>query len=817
MGKKQTGGSRPRPQKSSHRFNIESSRYLVPLSFLFLFLALVFLFSDFVFSDKMLHGSDVLQAGYFYRSFLVDYFKEHLAVPSWNPYIFGGMPYIEAFHGDIFYPLSAIKLIGSLDRMLGWNLFWHILLAGLFMYFCGRQFRLSKTAALVAAASYMFSGYLISLVAPGHDGKIFVTALFPLAMLFLNRGFEKRPILNFSLLGLSIGLMILTPHPQMSYFSLWALCLYMMYRLVFLYRERRSIGPLISKASFTAGAVVIGLMLSAIQFFPGYTYTNQFSPRADTKRGWEWATSWSMHEEEAFSLVIPEFSGSVSQKTSTYYWGKNAFKDNSESVGVVSLFLALLGSFFGRRKERWFFGGLAVFVLTYALGATTPLFHLYYLIPKVASMRAASMIMFLFAFSIAMLAGMGVQRITELVKDGQAFSPRFRYLLWGAPGLMLALALLFSSSGRGMINLWTSLFYSEASKIMVQQGVSKLDLAYLNLPSITTGAWWGFLFVLAAAAALWLVSSRRAGIWLLLALAAIVVTDGVRFSSRFVSVLDSQEQFRPDALVQFLKERDGKFRVLDVRSRQSPKTNDLHFHHLEGVAGYHGNQLRWYDDLLGSMQLRNLFQARFLNLMGVRYIVVPSGQRFPGDYFGSKPVIPLATFGRFQVLENQNAFPRVYVCDNYEVVSDRSEIYPRVIGGPEDLRRLVYLEEPPEMAIVQDTASGDSAWVIGYEIDSVTVGVSLSSNKLLVLTDSWYDAWKVTVDGRPAVCQRSYGALRAVAVPAGAEKVVFRFESSRYRMGKTITLATALFLVVVLGGNVMLGRRRTDESEGEAA
>ena len=66
----------------------------------------------------------------------------------------------------------------------------------------------------------------------------------------------------------------------------------------------KSVPGFLRPAMLTTYAVVIGLLLSAIQFYPGYKYTTEFSPRTDSKSGWDWATSWSIHEEEAFSLLI---------------------------------------------------------------------------------------------------------------------------------------------------------------------------------------------------------------------------------------------------------------------------------------------------------------------------------------------------------------------------------------------------------------------------------------------------------------------------------------------------------------------------------
>ncbi len=490
-------------------FDIERSPYFVPAAFALMLLGLVILFSDFLFSDNMLYGSDMLTAGIYHRSMLVDYFNQHGQIPQWDPHVFGGIPYVDAFHGDIFYPFSVLKFFIPLYFHLGFNLILHIFFAGVFMYLAARQFKLGKTAALFAATSYMFAAYLVSMVAAGHEGRIYVTALFPLVMLFLDRGFEEKQFLNFSILGLILGIIILSPHPQMAYFSFWAVGFYSLFKLIVLWRENRRILLILKPASLAVYAIVIALLLSAIQFYPGYIYTTEFSLRSGQTKSDSWSTSWSMHEEEVASLFIPEFSGTsfprlpfvsrTSEQSS--YWGKNYFKDSSESVGVVPLFLALFALIFVRRQEKYFFGGLALFALIYALGATTPIFKIfYYLIPKVKSLRAPSMIMFLFSFSIALLGGMAVQAIIDWKKSGNiARRKKINYLLFGFPALMFLLALALNMAGSEMLSVWSSLFYSDISTTVVRQGVTKLDLAMLNLPAIQSGAWMAALFTALAA------------------------------------------------------------------------------------------------------------------------------------------------------------------------------------------------------------------------------------------------------------------------------------------------------------------------------
>ena len=91
MVKKGKPAAAPRSARKA-AFDVEGSRWFVPVMFLVILVALMTLFGGFVFSDKMLDSSDTIQAGMFFRSFIVNYFNEHSSIPHWNPYIYGGLP-----------------------------------------------------------------------------------------------------------------------------------------------------------------------------------------------------------------------------------------------------------------------------------------------------------------------------------------------------------------------------------------------------------------------------------------------------------------------------------------------------------------------------------------------------------------------------------------------------------------------------------------------------------------------------------------------------------------------------------------------------
>ena len=808
-----------RTKKATTSFDPEQLRWFVPAMLGVFLIGLIVLFRQFLFSNLMLYGSDTISAGLFYRMFLVDFVHAHGTIPQWDPYIFCGLPFVEAFHGDIFYPLSFLKFFGSIFRMLGYILFMHIFLAGIFMYWTARQFNLSKIASLMAAVCYMYSAWLISLVAPGHDGKIYVTTLYPLTIAFLHRAFEKKgnSFVNFTMLGIVLGVIILAPHPQMSYYTLWSLAFYTVFRLIVLWRETGRFFSIVRPGFLTVYSVVIGLMISAIQFYPGYYYTTHFSPRAEGKSGWEWATSWSLHQEDVLSQLIPEFSGVTTQDGTSYYWGKNAFKDNSESVGPIAIMLALIGALCYRRKESYFFLGLGLFALIYALGATTPIFRIFYwLIPKVKALRAASMIMFLFSFSTSLLAGMGLQYVINGVRERKFDREKvFNYILFGLPGLLLLLAVLFSIAGKGMINAWVAIFYSEAPHKMIQQNVSALQVAYFNLPTIQSGAWLAFLVTGLTTLFVWLYRSGRAGAGVLILAILMPMIHGIRFNARFVGVIDPSRTWGPNPITEYFTALPGYHRVFNF---DVLPPNLLPHFDIPVVVGYHGNQPRWYEQLLGGIPKANLHNPRFLNTVSADYIVAPQKYQLQRATMGPLPVTEASNFGNISVYHNPNALPRVYLVDRYRVPDSTSEIYDQILRGTSDLHRLVYLEKEPPLPVIPDTMqmqSDDSAWIADYGVNSVTLGVHCSTNKLLVLTDNYYDAWHATVDGTPTEVLRANGTFRAVAVPAGASRVVYTYYSKRYQIGKWLTLLTSLYALLAVGAGLFWSRRSRPVEDGQ--
>ena len=269
---------------------------------------------------------------------------------NWSRFM-GGTPESAALRAQ-YYPLVVIDLFTSEHRYFGWRYIFAMFTAGYFMYLCARSFGLHPLAALIAGAAYASAPAFLSFSHAGHYAKMTVIGLFPLMYWALNRGMDTRRIIYFLILGGTVGIAIYSPHLQMAYFALWALGLLFLYKLI---RDLSRNGTKIAlyQTLLSAGAICLGLAIGAEGVIPQYWNTKTSSKRAATEQedGYEFASSWSLHPEEIFALVIPEFASFDTNTTPHKYWGRNAFKINSEYVGIVPLFFAIIALTRIRKKN----------------------------------------------------------------------------------------------------------------------------------------------------------------------------------------------------------------------------------------------------------------------------------------------------------------------------------------------------------------------------------------------------------------------------------------------------------------------------------
>jgi hypothetical protein len=767
------------------------------------FILTIGLFRDFVFSGQMLYGTDTISAGVMFRSFYASFVKEYHSIPMWNPYLFGGLPFVDAMHGDTFYPLALLQFIIPIHRALGWKLIFTVFLAGIFMYLCMRTFKFSQEVSIFSALAYMFSANLVSWVYAGHDGRMYITSLLPLLILLVELAVNSKKFIHFLLLGGAIGLLILANHPQLAYYASWATGLYFLFRLIFLYidnKEEKFVAqarPLVKPIILFVFAVLMGLGLSLVQILPTYIYVNKYSPRAGGAKGYNYSVSWSNHPEEVVSQVVPEFCGyNVGEENS--YWGRNPFKLNSDYAGIIPLFFALLALFFVRDRKVWFFFGLGILALIFSLGGHTPIFKLfYYFVPQIKNMRAPSLIMFLLVFSTVFLGATGLEYILKRNIEPSEQKRLFRFLAI-ISGFFLFMAFLFSIAAKPLLSIWTEVIYTDISpdKTLVLEN---------NIPQIIKGFWLSFLLVGAVSfLTYFLIKGKIKSFVFILLICLLGIIDLWRVDSKFIRNFDSQRFFAKDDVIDYLQKQEKPFRVMPLPGAY-PQSNLLAMYDIEELFGQHGNQLRTYDEFTErryyesarnwqeySMWLSQFLLGPKVDLLNTKYIL--SKQSFSHPKFEQV----YQSNGLF-VMKNLGCLPRARVVFKYEIIKDDNKILERIMQPDFDYRNSVILQE--EIPNFKEATQGDLAYreikILDNRINSFQLEANPDKPGILVLSENYYPAWKVYVDGKQAKIYRADYLFRAIYLNRGKHKVKFVFDSALYKIGRSSTLSTCLVLLVI--------------------
>ncbi|MGQ0712418.1 MAG: YfhO family protein [Gemmatimonadaceae bacterium] len=752
--------------------------------------------------------SDQYSTGVPYRQFGTEVLRATGEFAQWNPLILGGIPYAAAGGaGDVFYPTFILRLLLPIDVAVTWSFLLHIFLAGLFTFGFVRALGFAFWPALFAGVAYMMSGQVASLVSPGHDGKIYVSALAPLLLWMIVRAVRDGRAWAWGMIALVTGLAILTPHNQMVYY-LALLCIPFTIWMALRGGEERPPTPVATRRILIAGAAAaLGVGIAALQFFPFYAYLD-YGARG-VARGYEYATSYSMAPEEMLHFNLPQFSGILDAS-----WGRNFFKLHSEYVGAVVLLVAGLAfGAPGRRKDLWFWGITGLVATLVTLGGHTPFYRLWYLLPMMKVVRAPAMIFYIAQLAIAIFAAIGLERLLgQGVKRG--------YLL----GWIAFAVLMLILAGGGVL---TSIAHALASP----QLYGRVEE---NTSAVIGGAARSFLFVALAAGAIWAgATGRISRMAVAAALVALAAADLWTIERRYFRFSPpASVVYASDPTIEYLQrlEEPGRVLILGVAGGGGPDPvlhGDAHvIHGIRAVTGHVGTEFQRWVELVGDkspypvVPPPNLFTREFRRLTNTRFWLTnaelpPEHPQLPGMRLIHR-VGPVrnASGNEVWLYEFDERNPAAWVTPIY-TEAPAEAIRATVMNPAFDVGRAA-LFDSSDAVQGQSVSNAPRALDLAARVQYVSpreIRVDLAGpapeGSALIVSENWYPGWRATVDGRPASVARADYTFMGIPLTAGARHVELSFTDPVYVRGRLITLiALALTAGLIIGGLVLERRRR---------
>ena len=804
------------------------------------FVVIAYAYAPQVLQGKVVNQSDISSwKGMSHE--ILEWNEEHPDDPAlWTGSMFGGMPATQIsvdYRGDATDPFYNLLFWGQRPPS-----YLIISLLGGFLLFLA--FGVNPWLSAVGAIAVTFCSYNMQIVQVGHNTKMVAIAFMPWVLAALVYAYRRKALLGAVFFALALSFQIKANHPQITYYLAFIVFGYAIAELCGAIRSKTFPKWLKASVLVLVGGL-LGIATNANKLLPTYEYA-EYTMRGGSELTHDehnqtgdglkldYATAWSYGIEETPNLLIPDFnggssSGELSRDSETFrvlqsygvnaesmrkgmplYWGPQPFTAGPMYLGAVSLFLFVFGLCVIRGRYKWWIAGVSLLALLLGWGSHfmwfSEIFFKY--APLYNKFRTVSMILVILQVTVPLMGILGVN--AALFAKEPLPDRKVRNGLLTALGVTGGISLLFA--------LFPGLAgdFSSASDAAVFGGNEQLIRALQDdrRSLLRSDAFRSLIFIVLAAGvffASWKGKLKTMPAVALLGILLLVDLWGVdkRYLNKehFVTERNFDSPFNPRPVDNAIhQDTDLSYRVLDL-SVNTFNDAIVSYHH-KTIGGYSPAKLQRYQDLIDfhiAPEMRAMIDdvnsamstARtvgdlenalgyypVLSMLNTKYVVIDPGS------------LPL-TYDRR--LGNGWLVSRVRTAPTADAeMSALGEIDPAV-------EAVIFDPEAPE-GTVTEYARADSGRVelVYYSPNRLRYDVSAPAKGLAVFSEIWYPAgWKAFVDGNEVPVLRADYALRALMIEEGDHEVEFVFDPASFTVGRNISLASSIAILVLLAGAVL--------------
>ena len=785
---------------------------------------------------------------------------------TWCPSMFGGMPGYQITNSpqhSVFTPMKNILSLQIFGRQNDMGV--------LFLYLLGFYIALvalgvSPWLALLGGLAFGLGSYNIIIIEAGHITKAWALALMApvLAgeMLCLKGAgawrTDRRRSTHMLVWGgilfmLALGLQIALNHIQITFYTAIGGLLMGIAYAVYALKDKYFVRFLLS-----TGILVVGVVLavvcntrhllvneeymqytmrggSEITVTPQDLYGKDYPRNNNSNENGldiNYAFSWSYGIGETYTLLVPGARGGgsvepVSKSSASYsnfrqekmplYWGDQPFTSGPVYFGAIVIFLCLFGMIVVRGPERWWILAAMVLAILLSWGRNLMGFNewMFNHLPLYNKYRTPSMSLVLANVLAVLMAVLGLKEATALHAQGEVKRlMRGLYISAGATVGVILIGLLASGSLS-----FSGLSDSEMARQYGDQWPMIQDIFVKDRKALfVSDSWRSILFILLAAATLWLYLKRwadkpKAVLPVVAVLAVLTVIDLQGVNSRYLNsdnyvrnarMLEMQPaQYDRDIDAIALQTGDQDYRVLNLAVNTFNDSKPSAFHNQ--VGGYSAAKLRRYQDLI-DFYIGYRINNNVLNMLNTRYIVMNNGQvqRNPdalGNCWFVKNIRPVET-ANDEITKLNEYNPAVDAIINVPEMGDKLAGLPEtcikgLAGLPVDSNATIEMEHKRPA-----------------DLNTLTYHSHCATPMLAVFSEIYYAPdWKAYIDGEPADYLRADYILRAMVIPAGDHVIEFRNESPTMHRLDNITLICSIATVLIIGGVLFFYYRKRKNTE----
>jgi Bacterial membrane protein YfhO len=744
-------------------------------------------------------------------------------IPLWDPYIMGGTPFLGDMQSAIFSPFSLPAYILPFWWSLSFIAVSKVVVAAMGGFLLARALKMRFAGAFLCGTVYGFGLFMIAWL-PWPLANVF--PLIPW-MLFATERLIRRPgVLSAAGLAVVIALQFFGGHPESSFQAFFAMCAFFLLRLFqgpggateavgAAGRDGRSrIGAVYRSARMPVLAfgiaIVVGTAIAAVAILPFLELLRNSSDLSSRPRAQVY-----VQPRLFFASLLPGYFPGTYEIEIAFY------------AGALPLMLAVF-AMFRARVERYAIAIFGILCIVVVLGVK-PIFGFVGRLPGFDATYLSRLTIF-YLLSVALLAGWGLD-------DLMAVRPSTRVAR--ATGAVAAFLLVLPVVIVAATNATSTRFLGRAAEIAWAFAQRPLPDA-ANVAAIVHLASLLVWITVAGAAALllYLRIGRRLAPSLFAVLALLLVV-GDLFQAGMgenpaIPVSHAQQPVTP--AIRFLQSQTpARFVAVAPYIGVNPLPPDVNIRFgLYDARGYDLPVITRFGELWSkyvgpptpllpldtpAVPILNLVlppggaaSLRVLSLLGVRDLLEQKGEtplQMPGVHLAYNG--PDAT-----IYVNDNALPRTWLVADQQVLKGDAPELDRVGSSGFDPRKvLLTAQSIPGLAEgVPNGPSPGQASITDYQAEKVTIDAHADRTSELVLSDTYYPGWDVTVNGKPSRIAEVDYLLRGVTVPAGNDRIVFTYDPASFRRGWIVSLVSSFALLVAVVMVMWRRRRRRRRRKG---
>jgi hypothetical protein len=692
----------------------------------------------------------------------VQYALAHHQWPLWNPFMLSGDLLAASAQPAAYSPFTLLACLLPVPQGLTFSVAMSFFIAGLGAYLFARELGCRDSVALFAAAGWMYAKPIAFFVL-WSIGSSWV--FFPLVLLGTRRVVWQPSVRSAVLLATALTLLLLAGHPETVLQAIFAGAFYGIFEVV---RRRRDYLH-IALYTLAAGAVAVGLC--AIYILPIIDAAPQTMEHGFRTGAWA-KQSHGVILRETGARILTDFFPALHGGE----WRVEGVKYlplDSTAAGSIVLALAIYALWRIRSAQSWFWGGMALFGIL-SRGAWTPLMDLLSKVPML-DVTINERFSFAAACAIVILAALGLEH--ALARDD------YRPL-----ACTLAAVLVVLAAGSAIIKhagVVTDMYpeWGGFTPFAELAGVGVAALIVMARPSPRMLA---PLLLVALLAQSWFAESD-------------IYPNIPAFAA-----------YPPIPILKAIRRDQGPFRIVAHAHGFIPGTSALY--ELEDVRGYEALTFARYFETYRLWCVHQPvwfnrvddFSKPFLSFLNVRYAIssndmpVPSGWRVLASQRGA------------QLLENTNVIERAFIPRHVRLGVPAGDALNEM-ADETNFRDHAWIEAPVPP---QEWTNSPGTLRLVRRGDGFTLHADMKGKGWVVVSEPGWKGWRVYIDDRRVQWFFANQAFIGFYVPAGKHTIRITYLPGAFVLGRWITLATILGLLIpgLLGGWVaarLLGRRST--------